>query len=124
MMLVVDDEGHLRLVPCSPAVVTSEADHLTAEQCREREVIEVVNLGKPVQFSDAQARHRTEVAEVDALAGLTGVERLEQGAVLGPHRANLHRAAVGEGDIGNPPLGIGRRLERDIRHDATLRRRP
>ena len=101
-MLVVDRERDLGLTPARPAVVARDADEVVAEQGDERHPVVVVDSREARDVVLAQPWPRTEEPVVDALVRQPSVERDEAVGVSGTHRADVHRAAIGEDDIGLP----------------------
>ena len=102
LVLVVDRERDLGLTPARPAVVARDADEVVAEQGDERHAVVVVDGREARDVVLAQPWPRTEEPVVDALVRQPSVESDEALGVSGTHRADVHRAAVGQDHIGLP----------------------
>ena len=122
LVLVVDRERDLGLTPARPAVVARDADEVVAEQGDERHPVVVVDGREARDVVLAQPWPRTEEPVVDALVRQPSVERDEAVGVSGTHRADVHRAAIGEDDIGLP-LGRVVASAHVIERTETSRRR-
>ncbi len=102
LVLVVDGERDLRVATARPLVVARDADEVVAEQRHERHAVVVVDGGEPPDVVGAQPRPRAEESVVHALMRQATVERDQSVGVVGTDRADMHRAAVAEHDIGFP----------------------
>ena len=116
---VVDEERHLGLGAQRPAVVAGHADHDVVAQGDERHAVDVVDVDQVTDLVVAEVGVRGEVAEVDALGRLPGVEVADAGGVVGPDGPDPGGAAVGQDHVGVP---LGRVAVRD-RHLAGGRQR-
>jgi hypothetical protein len=86
---VVHEERHLGLGQVPPPVVPGDADHLVAPESDEGHAVLEVDGGEPLDLLVRQARPGAEVAVVDALRGLAGVERHQPLRVVGSDRAHV-----------------------------------
>ena len=123
LVVIVDHEGDLGLVPPRPAVVAGDGDQVVAEHRDEGHAVLVVDVGEAVEVALAQGGARREVAEVDALGRLTAVEGPQPLAVVRADGSNVGGRAVGEDDIGLPVLRVGDRV-RHRPHARGTRRHP
>ena len=102
LVLVVDGERDLRVATARPLVVARDADEVVTEQRNEGHSVVVVDGGEPPDVVLAQPRPRAEEPVVHALMRQATVEHDQSVGVIGTHRADMHRAAVAEHDIGFP----------------------
>ncbi len=102
LMLVVDGERDLGLTPTRPPVVAGNADEVVAEKGDEGHPVVVVDAREPRDVVLAQPRSGTEEPVVDALVRQPAVEGNQAIGIGGPHRPHVHRAAVGQHDVGFP----------------------
>jgi len=116
VVLVVDEEGHLGVAARPVAVVAGHADQVVADQPDERHAIDVVDVGEALHVALGEPGPRREEAEVDALRRLALVEGHDALGVVGADGTHGHGAAVGEHHLGLPPLRVGLRALRILRH--------
>ena len=111
LMVITYDEGHLGIAIVDP-VEPSDTDELTADCGDQCHPIHVIDVGEAVDVASGQLGIRSEEAEVDGLVGQGPVEGGEPVAIVSRDRADAHRAAVPDSDVGLP---VGRRRGRSVR---------
>src|SRR5664280_1979870 len=103
-----DREGNLRVGGVRDAVVVDHGDELVAEDGDQPAAVVVVHGGEPEDVAVGQHRVEGEEPVVDGLLRQRGVELDQPVGVGRSDRAQVHRAAVCEHDVGLPVRGIGR----------------
>src|SRR6478672_3864477 len=121
-MLVVDEERDFGITPGPVPVVPGDADEVVADQTDEPETVDVVDVGEPVDVGRGKRRTGREEAEVDALRRLAAVEPHESFGIVRSDGTDVHRAAVGQGDVALPSLRVRRidAISRSVAHGPTL----
>ena len=117
LVFVGDDEGDLCgfwLAVGGESLVDADRDDLPAEHCDDRNPVVVVDRGHACDLARRKSRRRTEVAHVPGAFGQTRVESDDAVGVVGNDRTQMHHAAVGREDVGDPVAGVIPRTARAL----------
>ena len=104
LVLVLDQERDLGLAR-PDHVVAADRDDPALQGQHERDPVDVVDVGEPVDVALGEPRHRREEPVVLRLVGDPGVELDEDLAVLGTDRPDVRGPPVAEQDVGLPVRG-------------------
>ena len=99
-MGVLDDERDLGGVRIGQLLVAPDRDEVVAEDRDQGFPAGVVDLGEPLEVACGDARVRREVTQVAGAVGEARVQCHDRVRVVGPDRAQVHGAAVGEHHVG------------------------
>ena len=98
LLIVIDGERNLGFA-VGGAVIPRDGNDLVAELRDEHHAVVIVDARDPLELYRGRARYRREEPEVDRLIAQPLVEREHGRLVVGAHRSNTHRPAVGENDV-------------------------
>ena len=92
-------------------VVAAHTDQLVAQGQDERDPIDVVDLGEPLDVAVAELGIGREEAQVLRLGRDPVVELDQLGRIRGPDRPQVGHSPIGEQDIGLPLGGVARGVD-------------
>ncbi len=107
---VLDDDRDLGVVGARVAGVAAHAHDLVAQDRDDRGALVVVHGREALDVARRQRADHGEEPVVDALRGQAPVERAQPLGVGGRDGTDVHRAAVGQHDVGLPVPGVGHGL--------------